>query len=328
MATREETLAEIARLRAEAEQYAQQAESLRNGEIHPDDVPELIDDETDDDAEDESEPNGDENLWDGTPMGYQKRVYPPEPPPSDKRTKDLAKNSGRRCTAHRKNGAQCRKWAIYGTNVCDTHGGRAPQTKAKALQRLAEAAPRVAERLIGLAENNLKDGTKVGAYAQVQAANSVLDRVGITAPKEVTVTVTPFESILSDIENGSRDAYRRSIGDERAGELPAFGEIESPPPGPGGPRVIGQTFDGHDVIEGELVELGDSAEHRASVGQGSPGQGYPHDDGHDGAQGRRETLGNYSPTLRLPNGGYMPTEQAMEQAAEQNRLSKRNLGRL
>ena len=206
--------------------------------------------------------------------------------------------------------------------MCGTHGGKAPQVIAKARQRLQEAADRMAQNLLGMADN---DSGRTPSYVQLAAINSALDRAGVAEPKEVTVTVAPFESILSDIEGGSRDAYRRSIGDERAGELPAFGEIESAPPG--GPRVIGTTFDGHDVIEGELVELGDDAEHRASVGQGEPGQGYPYDDGHDGAQGRRETLANCGPTLNLPNGGYKPTEQAMEQAAEQNRLSKRNLRR-
>ena len=68
-----------------------------------------------------------------------------------------------------------------------------------------------------------------------------------------------------------------------------------------------------------------TTEHRASVGQGSPGEGYPHDDGHDGAQGRTETLGNYAETFPLPNGGYMPTEQAMATANEQNRIAKRNM---
>ncbi|MCC9186420.1 hypothetical protein LOC73_38900 [Mycolicibacterium mageritense] len=193
---------------------------------------------------------------------------------------------------------------------------------AKARQRLQEAADRMAQNLLGMADN---DSGRTPSYVQLAAINSALDRAGVAEPKEVKVTVAPFESILSDIEGGSRDAYRRSIGDERAGELPAFGEIESATPGPGGPRVLGQTFDGHDVIEGELVEPGD---YPASVGQDEPDGGYRYDDGHDGAQGRRETLGNYSQTLRLPNGGYMPTEQAMEQAAEQNRLSKRNLRRI
>jgi len=206
--------------------------------------------------------------------------------------------------------------------VCGTHGGKAPQVIAKARQRLQEAADRMAQNLLGMADN---DSGRTPSYVQLAAINSALDRAGVAEPKDVTVTVKPFESILTEIEGGSRDAYRRSIGDERAGELPAFGEIETA--APGGPRVLGTTFDGHDVIEGELVELGDDAEHPASVGQGEMDGGYPYDDGHDGTQGRRDSMANYGPTMRLPNGGYMPTEQAMEVASEQNRIAKRNLRR-
>ena len=241
-------------------------------------------------------------------------------------THGQADPSSRRCTAHSsRTGEPCKKWAINGTNVCGTHGGKAPQVVAKAQQRLREAADRMAERLLHMAESD-----KIPSYVALGAINSALDRAGVAEPKDVTVTVKPFESVLTEIQGGSRDAYRRSVGDERAGELPAFDQIENNPQGPGGPRVLGAMPDGSLVIEGEL---GDDAvspragEPPASMGQGELDGGYPHDDGHDDAQGRRETLANYSPTLNLPNGGYMPTEQAMEQAADANRLSKRNLRR-
>lgn len=317
MASQDDVRAEIARLEAEARAYEEQANSLLNGEIDADEI-------------------GEETLSNDEPMEpqgtYQKRSYPPPPPPSDKRTIDLANNSAARCTAHKKNGEQCRKWAMYGTTVCGTHGGRAPQSRAKAMQRLADAAPQIAERLIGLAQNKLKDGTKVGAYAQVQAANSVLDRVGVTAPKDVTVTVKPFEAMLAEITSGSREDFRRQIGDDRAGEPPAFGELEhSAPnrPGDHGPRVIGTTFDGHEVIDAEVydAEVYDPA-HPASGDQGDTDDGASARTARAAHQRATETLANYAPTYPLPNGGYMPTEQAMEQAAEANRAAKRNLRRL
>lgn len=42
------------------------------------------------------------------------------------------------CSARRRDGEPCRASAINGASVCRVHGGRAPQVKAKAAQRLAE----------------------------------------------------------------------------------------------------------------------------------------------------------------------------------------------
>lgn len=289
MASREETLAEIARLEAEAKACEEQAHSLLNGEVPPPKLKNRI-------AKPSTETHG-------------------VPDPS----------ASRRCTAHSsRTGLPCKKYAVNGTNVCDTHGGKAPQVVAKARQRLQEAADRMARNLLGIADD--ESGT-TPSYVQLQAINSALDRAGIAEPKDVTVTVKSYESLMADIELGSREAYRRGIGDERAGEPPAFGELESAANlGPGGSRdhvrVLGTTFDGHDVIDGELVE------HPASVGQGEPDDGGPHDDAAEGQTDRTETLANYAPTLNLPNGGYMPTELAMEHAADANRAAKRNLRRL
>ncbi|MCK9628495.1 MAG: hypothetical protein M0R37_07885 [Bacteroidales bacterium] len=46
-----------------------------------------------------------------------------------------------RCTAHSsRTGAPCKHYAIKGGTVCRTHGGAAPQVKAKAEERIALAA--------------------------------------------------------------------------------------------------------------------------------------------------------------------------------------------
>jgi hypothetical protein len=43
-----------------------------------------------------------------------------------------------RCTAHSsRSGQPCKRYAIEGGTVCPTHGGKAPQVKAKAAERIA-----------------------------------------------------------------------------------------------------------------------------------------------------------------------------------------------
>lgn len=286
--TREEMIAEAEKLEAEAK-------SLLNGEI------ELK--ESDEDYLSNSEPMESE-------AAEKYAGYPPPPPPSDKRTIHLANNSGRRCAAHRKNGEQCRKWAIQGGNICKSHGGAAPQVVAKAKQRLQEASARLSERLIGLAENSLADGTKVGAYVQVQAINSALDRAGVSEQKQLDVSVsTPLDQILTDLVSGSRADYRRSIGHPDP-EPQSLAIEPSNTPRPGGPRQQGD----HLVIDAELVE----ADSEAGSGQGEPDDQGEHAHRLPGYLDGRQTLTNPVLPPNLPNGGYLPAEDALEQAHAAN----------
>lgn len=51
----------------------------------------------------------------------------------------MAGKTPRQCSAHSKNHkGQCKQAPILGGTVCHMHGGRAPQVKAKALERLAD----------------------------------------------------------------------------------------------------------------------------------------------------------------------------------------------
>ena len=45
----------------------------------------------------------------------------------------------RQCSGHRKDGGRCRRPANRGATVCNSHGAAAPQVKAAALRRVAEA---------------------------------------------------------------------------------------------------------------------------------------------------------------------------------------------
>lgn len=118
----------------------------------------------------------------------------------------------RRCRAHRRNGAQCAKVAMEAQQVCGTHGGRAPQAKAKARRRIDEAADRMAARLLGFAENE-----NVPAYVALQAVESALDRAGLSAKTAVEVTVgrDPWEEVMGDVMQITRaqhEAMKRGQG--------------------------------------------------------------------------------------------------------------------
>lgn len=244
----------------------------------------------------------------------------PKPGPRDW---SKSASPSRRCHAHKKTGEQCKNAALAGQSVCKYHGGAAGHSLKKARERLEAAADRMTERLLGLAENSLDDGTKVGAYVQLGAVTAALDRVGIVPPKQVSVEVTakPYEELFGDIEGGSREAYRQAIGDERAGQFPAAIEPVSTNRSGGeatGVRVLGATFDGHAVIDGELVASAEEGEPEHAGRSGDPG---------DDSQALKQTLVNSVTPLIPMQGGYLPAEDAMEQAAEADRAHRRQMKR-
>jgi hypothetical protein len=101
-------------------------------------------------------------------------------------------NPARRCLAHRKNGEQCRNWAIQGHHVCRYHGGAAPQTKAAAREFLElQALKNARDNLQELADNAKSEDVRL------RATNSALDRAGLKPPTEVDVGVKqPYEALI------------------------------------------------------------------------------------------------------------------------------------
>ena len=116
----------------------------------------------------------------------------------------------KRCKAHRMNGKQCKHAAMNGANVCQTHGGRAPQVKMKAKQRLEEATDDMAKGLLELANDKL-----IPEGIRLAAIRDALDRGGLGAKQsmEIEVSAKPYEKVFDRITAGRPES-----------ELPALTE--------------------------------------------------------------------------------------------------------
>lgn len=88
--------------------------------------------------------------------------------------------ANRVCTAHTRAGKPCGRWALHGTNVCQFHGGSAPQVRRKAALRLLSLIdPAIATLAREMASADRSSDRQ-------RAANSILDRAGV--PRQVDVT--------------------------------------------------------------------------------------------------------------------------------------------
>lgn len=162
----------------------------------------------------------------------------------------------RRCTAHKKNGDRCGNPSRRGTTVCDFHGAKAPQVKAKARQRLEEAATKMAERVLGLA---LSDD--IPPAVALAAAKDALDRAGLKPPTQVEVGLgagpSPFEQMIAGVGTMTRAESRaaRGIPDDT-------------------PRWVPPALPPGEILEAEVVEAPDLARDATFPGA----RGNPPDD--------------------------------------------------
>lgn len=124
----------------------------------------------------------------------------------------LEDNPERRCAARKRNGEQCRKFAILGGTVCRTHGGATRHIKEAARIRVENASNRLMGKLIEFAFDDTKPPD-----VQLKAIQNSLDRAGLKPPAEVTLSQgqhKPYEDIFDEISTVSRADSRAARGVE------------------------------------------------------------------------------------------------------------------
>lgn len=93
-------------------------------------------------------------------------------------------NEDQQCTAHKRNGERCKRARNLGASVCNSHGGRAPQVRRKAQQRILEASDKAAARLVAMMQD-----ASIPAAVQLAAARDLLDRANVVGTQQINVEV-------------------------------------------------------------------------------------------------------------------------------------------
>jgi hypothetical protein len=161
--------------------------------------------------------------------------------------------------------------------------------------------------------------TNVSESVRLAAIRDALSRAGVSEKATVEVTVTPFDQLFEDVvTGGSRADYRRSIGHpDPEPQSPAIDDTNRPG---GQVRVLSSHPDGRVfVIDGDTTDQADDDQ------DDTTGTGWDRvpDEGHEPG---RQRLTN-QPLALPPAGGYLPTETALEVAAEANRNHRAQLRR-
>jgi hypothetical protein len=243
-----------------------------------------------------------------TTMTMSDTLEPGDPSASDSAKPDKfsfewweGRGNAGRCVGHRKNGDRCKRPTDPGAAVCGHHGARAPQVKAKARQRIEEAADRMAKALLKMASDE-----NVSEVVRLRAITDALSRAGITEKTavEVEVSLKPFEQIITRVESGSRAAYRASVG--RPDSIPTA--LADRP-------AETQHDDGY--LTAEIVSPAEEFVSRfvgRSVNDSDGPMAYD-----DAEHPRDERTAAGKPPSGGSMGGMMPLEDALEEAARLRR---------
>lgn len=135
----------------------------------------------------------------------------------------LADNPEKRCVATNSRGERCRKFAIYGSTVCRTHGGATKRVKEAARIRVENASNRLMGKLIEFAFDDTKPPD-----VQLKAIQNSLDRAGLKPPAEVVLAqgeAKPYETVFDSIGGNPSEplVYDGSAG-QVASPAPAYGD--------------------------------------------------------------------------------------------------------
>lgn len=93
----------------------------------------------------------------------------------------------------------CLAIPMLGSMVCQKHGGQLGHVREAAKVRLTHAAEKAANTLITLTDPRDELNEIVDQKVRVQAANSVLDRVGVKAGVDVEVTVPGYKNVVEKL---------------------------------------------------------------------------------------------------------------------------------
>jgi hypothetical protein len=103
-----------------------------------------------------------------------------------------------RCNGHYKEtGERCRRVAEDGSVVCDQHGGRAPQVRKRAAERILFTADEAAIKLVEWMNDDSVDKRE-----RIKIAQDLLDRNGIIAAqvhKIMPISEDPIEALFKSI---------------------------------------------------------------------------------------------------------------------------------
>jgi hypothetical protein len=95
----------------------------------------------------------------------------------------------RRCRAHNRAGEPCGLSPIRGGMVCQVHGGRAPQVKMAAAERIAEMVDPALNALRKLVDEADQDSVRLSAI------KDILDRAGYKPREKIDLNVQTMKTL-------------------------------------------------------------------------------------------------------------------------------------